>query len=66
MAENPPSGVGDRLARYHRSIDSRLVLGLSDLFGIPFLILIVGGSFGLQSFTQTRYDPLATEFSSPR
>jgi hypothetical protein len=26
------------------------------LFGIPFLILIVGASFGLQSFTQTRYD----------
>ncbi|KAF7799357.1 hypothetical protein EIP86_010589 [Pleurotus ostreatoroseus] len=26
------------------------------LFGIPFLIIIVGASFGLQSFTQTRYD----------
>jgi len=26
------------------------------LFGVPFLILIVGASFGLQSFTQTRYD----------
>ena len=26
------------------------------LFGIPFLVIIVGASFGLQSFTQTRYD----------
>jgi hypothetical protein len=25
-------------------------------FGIPFILLIVGASFGLQSFTQTRYD----------
>ncbi|KAH7922179.1 hypothetical protein BV22DRAFT_1070964 [Leucogyrophana mollusca] len=26
------------------------------LFGVPFLIIIVGASYGLQSFTQTRYD----------
>ena len=26
------------------------------LFGIPFLILMVGASFGLESFTQVRYD----------
>ncbi|ETW86362.1 lignin medium expressed protein 8 [Heterobasidion irregulare TC 32-1] len=26
------------------------------LFGIPFVSLIVGTSFGLQAFTQTRYD----------
>lgn len=26
------------------------------LFGIPFLVIIVGASFGLESFTQTRYD----------
>ncbi|TFY61362.1 hypothetical protein EVG20_g7091 [Dentipellis fragilis] len=26
------------------------------LFGVPFLLIIVGASFGLQSFTQTRYD----------
>jgi hypothetical protein len=26
------------------------------LFGIPFIIIIVGASFGLQAFTQTRYD----------
>ena len=26
------------------------------LFGIPFVGLIVGTSFGLQAFTQTRYD----------
>ncbi|KIM77476.1 hypothetical protein PILCRDRAFT_616182 [Piloderma croceum F 1598] len=26
------------------------------LFGVPFLILMVGASFGLQSFTQIRYD----------
>jgi hypothetical protein len=26
------------------------------LFGIPFLLVMVGASFGLQAFTQTRYD----------
>jgi hypothetical protein len=26
------------------------------LFGVPFLVIIVGASFGLQTFTQTRYD----------
>jgi cytochrome c oxidase assembly protein subunit 16 len=26
------------------------------LFGIPFLLIMVGASFGLQAFTQTRYD----------
>ncbi|KAI0050864.1 hypothetical protein FA95DRAFT_492385 [Auriscalpium vulgare] len=26
------------------------------LFGVPFLLIIVGASFGMQSFTQTRYD----------
>lgn len=26
------------------------------LFGIPFLVIIVGASFGLQNITQTRYD----------
>ncbi|KAI0306246.1 cytochrome c oxidase assembly protein COX16-domain-containing protein [Multifurca ochricompacta] len=26
------------------------------LFGIPFLLVMVGASFGLQTFTQTRYD----------
>ena len=26
------------------------------LFGLPFILIIVGASFGLQSFTQTRYD----------
>ncbi|KZT69878.1 hypothetical protein DAEQUDRAFT_709686 [Daedalea quercina L-15889] len=26
------------------------------LFGIPFVIIIVGASFAMQSFTQTRYD----------
>ncbi|KAG2135213.1 cytochrome c oxidase assembly protein COX16-domain-containing protein [Suillus bovinus] len=26
------------------------------LFGIPFLLIVVGASFGLQTFTQTRYD----------
>lgn len=26
------------------------------LFGVPFLVLIVGASFGLTSITQTRYD----------
>jgi hypothetical protein len=26
------------------------------LFGVPFLLVMVGASFGLQTFTQTRYD----------
>ncbi len=26
------------------------------LFGVPFLIIIVGASFGMTAFTQTRYD----------
>ena len=26
------------------------------LFGVPFLIIMVGASFGMQSFTQIRYD----------
>ncbi|EKM54938.1 uncharacterized protein PHACADRAFT_194964 [Phanerochaete carnosa HHB-10118-sp] len=26
------------------------------LFGIPFVLIIVGASFGMQSFVQTRYD----------
>lgn len=26
------------------------------LFGLPFTLIMVGASFGLQSFTQTRYD----------
>ena len=26
------------------------------LFGVPFVCLIVGASFGLQAFTQTRYE----------
>ncbi|KAI9452153.1 cytochrome c oxidase assembly protein COX16-domain-containing protein [Russula earlei] len=26
------------------------------LFGVPFLLIMVGASFGLQTFTQTRYD----------
>ncbi|OBZ69301.1 Cytochrome c oxidase assembly protein COX16, mitochondrial [Grifola frondosa] len=26
------------------------------IFGVPFVLVIVGASFGMQSFTQTRYD----------
>ena len=26
------------------------------LFGVPFVLLIVGASYGMQQFTQTRYD----------
>jgi hypothetical protein len=26
------------------------------IFGVPFLLVMVGASFGLQAFTQTRYD----------
>ncbi|EGO21339.1 hypothetical protein SERLADRAFT_476383 [Serpula lacrymans var. lacrymans S7.9] len=34
----------------------RLLKKYPGLFGIPFVLIIVGASFGLQSFTQTRYD----------
>ncbi|PPR02058.1 hypothetical protein CVT24_011157 [Panaeolus cyanescens] len=35
---------------------NRVVRKHPSLFGIPFLILMVGASFGLSTFTQTRYD----------
>lgn len=41
---NPPSSL-NRLVRKHPS-----------LFGVPFLLIMVGASYGLTIFTQTRYD----------
>lgn len=35
---------------------NRLVRKHPSLFGIPFLLLMVGASYGLTIFTQTRYD----------
>ncbi|TBU35400.1 cytochrome c oxidase assembly protein COX16-domain-containing protein [Dichomitus squalens] len=35
---------------------SRLFRRYPALFGVPFVLLIVGASFGMQQFTQTRYD----------
>lgn len=35
----------------HRTLRSRPAL-----FGIPFVLIIVGASYGLSNFTQTRYD----------
>lgn len=35
---------------------SRTVRRYPALFGVPFVLLIVGASFGLETFTQTRYD----------
>jgi len=34
-------------------------------FGIPFILLIVGGSFGLKEFTQIRYDYRKIKLISP-
>ncbi|KAG6371936.1 cytochrome c oxidase assembly protein COX16-domain-containing protein [Boletus reticuloceps] len=39
-----PSPLQTRLKRY------------PVLFGIPFILIMVGASFGLQAFTQIRYD----------
>lgn len=34
-------------------------------FGIPFILLVVGGSFGLKEFSQLRYDYRKIKFVSP-
>lgn len=34
----------------------RLLKKHPSLFGVPFLLIMVGASFGLESFAQTRYD----------
>lgn len=34
-------------------------------FGVPFIIMIVGGSFGLKEFSQVRYDHRKIRFISP-
>jgi len=34
-------------------------------FGIPFILLVVGGSFGLKEFSQIRYDYRKIKFVSP-
>ncbi|XP_050438292.1 cytochrome c oxidase assembly protein COX16 homolog, mitochondrial [Adelges cooleyi] len=34
-------------------------------YGAPFIILIVGGSFGLKEFSQVRYDYRKVKFLSP-
>lgn len=34
-------------------------------FGVPFVLLIVGGSFGLKEFSQIRYDHRKVKFVSP-
>ncbi|KAF9532811.1 cytochrome c oxidase assembly protein COX16-domain-containing protein, partial [Crepidotus variabilis] len=41
----PEPGSMNRLVRKHPS-----------LFGVPFLLIMVGASYGLTLFTQTRYD----------
>lgn len=35
---------------------NRLIKKYPALFGVPFVLLMVGASFGLTTFTQTRYD----------
>lgn len=34
-------------------------------FGTPFILLVVGGSFGLREFSQIRYDHRKIKFISP-
>ncbi|CAI6350917.1 unnamed protein product [Macrosiphum euphorbiae] len=34
-------------------------------FGLPFMLLVVGGSFGLREFSQIRYDHRKVKFISP-
>ena len=40
----------------HKSPLHRRLKQHPGLFGVPFLLVMVGASFGLQAFTQTRYD----------
>ncbi|KAF9053169.1 cytochrome c oxidase assembly protein COX16-domain-containing protein [Panaeolus papilionaceus] len=46
-----PSKQSQSLSSINRAVRKH-----PSLFGIPFLVLIVGASFGLSTFTQTRYD----------
>ena len=35
---------------------SKMLRRYPALFGVPFVIIIVGASYAMQTFTQTRYD----------
>lgn len=39
-----------------KSSMNRLVRRHPSLFGVPFVLMMVGASFGMTAFTQTRYD----------
>lgn len=45
---------------------SKLLRKYPALFGVPFVLLIVGASFGMQQFTQTRYDLHAQKVTAVR
>ncbi|KAI0807976.1 cytochrome c oxidase assembly protein COX16-domain-containing protein [Fomes fomentarius] len=45
---------------------SKLFRRYPALFGVPFVLLIVGASFGMQQFTQTRYDLHAQKVTAVR
>ena len=45
---------------------SKLFRRYPALFGVPFVLLIVGASFGMQQFTQTRYDLHSQKVSAVR
>ena len=45
---------------------SKLFRRYPALFGVPFVLLIVGASFGMQQFTQTRYDLHAQRVTAVR
>jgi len=40
----------------NQSAVNRAIRRYPALFGVPFVLLVVGASFGLKTFTQTRYD----------
>ncbi|KAF9478464.1 hypothetical protein BDN70DRAFT_778187, partial [Pholiota conissans] len=42
--------------RQHQSNMNRLIRKHPSVFGVPFVLIIVAASFGLTTFTQTRYD----------
>ena len=54
------SNRANLLARLTPQVRRRPVL----LFGLPFVLTIVAGSYGLSSLTQTRYDYNATKVQS--
>jgi cytochrome c oxidase assembly protein subunit 16 len=55
-----PSAAGSAISKLTPQVRRHPVL----LFGIPFTLIIVAGSYGLSYLTQTKYDYNATKVQS--